>query len=221
MALQRIGLIGDVHAQADNLDRALRFLREADVERILCTGDIPNGPHRNPAATDHCLTLLHENEVVTVRGNHDRWLLSYQARGLPDATPIETLDETSLAFMAGLPSTLSFDSCAGKLLLCHGIGENDMQGIKPDDDDYALQWKPELHALIQENKYSFIVAGHTHARMARRFQRPKGALIVINAGTLHPQFSPCFAIADFKKQQVQFFDLKDKVVSESEALSWC
>lgn len=216
MSLQRIGLVSDVHTQAENLALALEFLRESGVERVLCTGDIPNGPHQKSSTTNQCIKLLRENQVLTIRGNHDRWLLADQMRGLPNVTPLETLNESSLAFIRSLPSTLTLDSCAGKILLCHGIGENDMHGVKSDDDHYALRWKPELHALIEKQEYAFVIAGHTHQRMARRFARSDGALFVINAGTLHPDFSPCFAIADFAKQRVQFFDLKDNSIVQSE-----
>ena len=46
--LQKIGLIGDVHAQAALLETALNYLQTASVDAILCTGDIANGPHLTP-----------------------------------------------------------------------------------------------------------------------------------------------------------------------------
>src|SRR5687768_11513345 len=109
MSLQCVGLIGDVHAQSENLERALQHLRKANVEVILCTGDIPDGPYENPDAVNICIEMLQANDVAIVRGNHDRWLLANEVRGLPDLTPIETLTEASLTFIRNLPPTLSFD----------------------------------------------------------------------------------------------------------------
>ena len=38
--LQRIGVIGDVHQEDKNLESALRFFAERDLDAILCVGDI-------------------------------------------------------------------------------------------------------------------------------------------------------------------------------------
>ncbi|NMF58754.1 hypothetical protein [Pseudanabaena yagii] len=40
MCFEEIGLIGDVHAEADYLEIALHFFQMAQVEKILCVGDI-------------------------------------------------------------------------------------------------------------------------------------------------------------------------------------
>jgi hypothetical protein len=42
--LERIGLIGDVHTEDARLERAIRELVARGAERLLCVGDIVDGP---------------------------------------------------------------------------------------------------------------------------------------------------------------------------------
>jgi putative phosphoesterase len=210
MKLRRLGIIGDVHAEATHLEAALQFLQTSEVERIICTGDVVDGPDN----ADECCRLLETHQIITVRGNHDRWLLDGSMRDLPDATPITSMQESSLSFLKSLPVTAPIETVAGQLLLCHGMGENDMQGVTPDDDGYALQWKDELHNLIRAGKFHFVVAGHTHQRMVRRFEH----LTVINAGTLYRTFVPCVSIVDFDSGCVEFHNIEGNTVTISQHL---
>ena len=67
----RIGIIGDVHAQDDKLRQALGQLEKLGVDQIVCTGDLPDGT----GDLEESCRLLQKEHVLTVRGNHDRWLL--------------------------------------------------------------------------------------------------------------------------------------------------
>ena len=62
--LKKIGLIGDVHARDDRLAAALEVLTDLDLDAILCTGDIMDGP----GCPDRCIDLLKAHGVSTVRG---------------------------------------------------------------------------------------------------------------------------------------------------------
>lgn len=207
MKLSHVGLIGDVHAEDENLEAVLRFLREAEVQRIFCVGDVVDGRGDG----NRCCRLLRDFEVITVRGNHDRWLLQNQMRDLPDAMQMETLHETSRRFLASLPVTQSVETVSGELLLCHGLGANDMQGLAPDDFGYALQCNDELRDLIAQRRYRFVVCGHTHRRMVRHFDH----LTVINSGTLYRLHEPCFTLADFKNNSVAFHNVADGTVEDA------
>ncbi len=200
MILQRIGIIGDVHAEDELLRIALEFLATQNVDDILCVGDVVDGA----GDENRCCELLRAFGVKTVRGNHDRWMFENTMRHLHDATKREDLTTENEAFLRGLSSTRSFPTVAGDLLLCHGLGENDMQRLTPDDEGYALECKDELQRLLRDGKYRIVVAGHTHHRMVRDF----GSLIVINTGTLFRPHEPCFATVDFGERWVQFHDFE-------------
>lgn len=211
MCFEEIGLIGDVHAEADYLEIALHFFQMAQVEKILCVGDIVDGLGN----VDHCCKLLEQAEVVTVRGNHDRWFVEGVMRDSSKATQWSDISDTSHTFMRSLPSTKVIETINGRLLLCHGLGENDMQRLTPDDYGYALEVIDELHSLIDKQEYKFVVNGHTHRRMVRKFEN----LTIINAGTLSAKHEPCIAIANFRTGFVQFYDFqKNSLVSSGDPI---
>jgi predicted phosphodiesterase len=200
MTLTRIGIIGDVHGEDVRLENALRFLKP-QTGKVFCTGDVVDGA----GDVNRCCALLQEHAIVTVRGNHDRWLLEGTMRELPEATPVAELDEKSLAFLQLLPLTHAFDTVAGRVLLCHGMGENDMQRVTPDDYGYALEVKYELHDLINAGEFRFVIAGHTHRPMMRAFD----GLTVINAGTLYRNHKPRVLLVDFACCEVDVYSFEE------------
>src|SRR5690606_4972703 len=114
----------------------------------------------------------------------------------------------------------------GDLLLCHGVGDNDMVRLRPDDDDrHARLAVDALAVLLSDPTLSLAVGGHTHQRMVRRFTRPDGPpLVFINPGTLHREDCAGFAVVDLERGVVQFFDLVEGpddalAVGPAEALS--
>ncbi len=206
MSLSRIGIIGDVHGEAARLASALEFLRGLNVERILCVGDIADG--KGWPEANACCQSLRAFDVATVRGNHDRWLVNHEMRELEGAVSPAAIGQENVDWLRALPLTLSFETTRGPLLLCHGVGENDMNKLKPDDYGYALECNDELQTLIAAD-IRFAVGGHTHARMVRRF----GALTFINAGALPDWSDPCFALADFDAGAVEFYGFEGEQVA--------
>ena len=75
--------------------------------------------------------------------------------------------------------------------------------LTDDDFGYALETNDPLQELLAAEQVRFVVNGHTHGRMVRRF----GRLTIINAGTLFRENDPCFAVVDFEAGRVDFFDL--------------
>ena len=61
--MERIGIIGDVHAQDDKLRQALRQLEKLGVDQIVCTGDLPDGT----GDLEESCRLLQKEHVLTVR----------------------------------------------------------------------------------------------------------------------------------------------------------
>jgi putative phosphoesterase len=208
--LRRIGIIGDVHAEDSLLGLSLHFLQSQDVDALICTGDIADGPHD----VNRCCELLQHFNVAVVRGNHDRWILANEMRHLPDTTSPAELSESTRAYLENLPLVLNFQTVAGQLQLCHGLARNDMARLTPDDYGYALEMNKELQLLLS-SAFRFVVGGHTHRRMVR----PIGKVTFINAGTLFHKHSPGFAVADLEKAEVQFFDLIDGEVTAAQRLT--
>ena len=192
--LARFGIIGDIHAEHEALEAALDHLSALSVDAVLAVGDIADGP----GDVNACCRLLASRGVAVVRGNHERWLLRGEMRTLPDATPTDAVDAAGLAYLQALPTTLRF----GTLLLCHGLGENDMAGVRPHDEGYALETNDELRALQTAPEVNMVVCGHTHRRMVRAFP----GVTIINAGTLLRFHQPCFGLVELDALMVTFFE---------------
>ena len=200
--VERIGVIGDVHTERALLAAALQYLSQLKLDLVLCTGDLPDGPHE-ARDVDACCRLLADAKVVTVSGNHDRWLQDDEQRELEGATHLDELAAETSAFLGALPLTVQLQTVAGPALFCHGLGDDDMGGVRSYDHGYTLDNNAALQQLLRAGKYRYVINGHTHAPMVRRI----GELTVINAGTLLATQRPCFAVLDFAARRAQFFSL--------------
>jgi predicted phosphodiesterase len=199
MMQKKIGVIGDVHAEEKTLNTVLNFLNAQDLDAILCTGDVIDGV----GDVNICFEMLHQADVVTVAGNHERWILKNIMRDLPDATDVNSVSSRTFNIIGALPKTVEMRTPEGLLLLCHGLGDNDMVRLKPYDKGYALESNIDLQHLIKEDKYRLIIGGHTHLKMVRQF----GNITIINAGTLRQADAPCFLTIDFNGKRLQFYHI--------------
>jgi predicted phosphodiesterase len=192
----RIGVIGDVHAEDERLERALEHFRKVEATVVFCVGDVTDGY----GSATRSAELLADHGVLTVRGNHERWTLSNTMRDLPAATDPATLSPRARTFLETRPVTLELSSPLGPLLVCHGMGSNDMVKVKPDDFGVALTSNLELQQLLRERRFRLVVNGHSHRPMVRRFE----TLTIVNAGTLKRDENPCVVVIDFAKKLVDF-----------------
>src|SRR3981081_2355287 len=109
---QRLGAIGDVHARVELLERAADALNATGVDTLVCVGDI-YGPGNGTAG---CCRLLQERQILTVRGNHDRWFTEAAAR---DDRLRASVGLEAVEFLSSLPITLNINTVAGPALVCH------------------------------------------------------------------------------------------------------
>src|SRR5262245_5697285 len=94
----KIGLISDVHADLQALDRVLEDLEAMKVDAILCAGDVVGyGP--SPAET---VARLSELKIAAVRGNHDRWAIERGA-AMIDPYGVGPLAQTTIEYLRSLP----------------------------------------------------------------------------------------------------------------------
>lgn len=200
--LKRIGILGDIHCEDRFLAMAIDYFQSANLDLIVSVGDIVDGQ----GDLDQCCALLKEHNICTVRGNHERWFLRNSMRDLPNANLMTDVKDRTKLFIISLPTYQELNSIAGKILLCHGIGDNDMASIYADNIESSLQFIPELQQIVTRQDYQFIINGHTHNRMINKVRN----LTVINAGTLAHYHEPCFAIADFEAHKVTFYNFIDQ-----------
>jgi predicted phosphodiesterase len=207
--LRRIGLIGDIHAEDASLALALSTLNDAGVDRVMAVGDIVDGR----GDVDRCCELLMKANAAVVRGNHERWLLAGTMRELPDATM--KVGGATRAFLEALPATLRFEAPRGEILLCHGLGDDDMVSFDETESGYGLFHDPTLAPLLEDERPRWILNGHTHRRAVHAAHN----LAVVNAGTLYRFHDPCFALVDLALDEVTYFDLRDGRVARKSTTS--
>lgn len=180
--MNNIGVIGDIHGQSNLLQKSINFLQSKNLE-IYCTGDIPGkGPE-----IDECVNILMNNNIPTIKGNHDDWLQKGQC------------SDSSFEYIKNLPYTMTKKTERGNILFCHGIGENYMKKINPDDYGYAIESNYELHTVIDSKKYYLMINGHSHKKMARTIN----GFHIINAGAL--VHNPGFIIVDPIHLHIEFY----------------
>jgi len=196
--VNRIGLIGDVHAEHRFLDAALNFLHAQRVDAIVCTGDLADGE----GSVDACCRLLEEADALVVAGNHDRWLMQDRVRDLPLAHRRSETSEDALAFLAGLPASRRLSTVNGDVLLCHGMADNDLRKVWPGTSRMALERSPELDRIIATGDTRLVLNGHMHYRVIVNFE----TLTLINAGTLKGVHRPGISILDLGDDVVTAFE---------------
>lgn len=196
-APRRIGLLGDIHAEDASLAFALRVLGDDGADLIVAVGDIVDGS----GDVDRCCELLSAARAIVVRGNHERWFLAGSMRELPDATL--TVSAESRRFLAALPAQVRVDIPGGQLLVCHGIGDDDMASVDPDADAFAIWHHPPLTALLDEDRPLLVLNGHSHRRGVWRHAK----LTFVNGGTLYREHQPCFALVDLEGGAVTYSEI--------------
>jgi len=184
----RVGVVGDVHACDVRLALVLDHFRDVEhVDAVWCVGDIVNGP----GDPYRCARLLAAADAVTVRGNHDRWLVE-GVSVIPDAHRPEDLSPGARAFLEALPPSADLELAGGvRALLCHGLAENDMNNLTAGDYGYSLEANDELQALLRRGP-RLVLKGHRHRPAIWRL----GDLTVVDAGTLLIPDAPCAVVID-------------------------
>ena len=199
MLNKKIGIVGDVHAEHERLEFALNWLQSQGVDTIVCTGDVADGQGDIDATCD----LLVRNNVLTVAGNHDRWLLTDKARHVEHAHMRSAVRDASLDFLQNLPQTLTVKTHQGDLLLCHGVIEDDLAKVWPGTATTEAKRSVPLDKLLAHPSAAprFVVNGHMHFRTLIDFENCQ----VVNGGTLKGSY-PGVTILDLAAEELCGFD---------------
>ncbi len=111
----RYALLGDIHGNTEALTVVLAAIRDAQVDKVICLGDVV-GYGAEPVA---CLNMIRDLKCDVIAGNHD-WAavgkLSIDCfNAYAKAAAIwtrEQLDDEQKAWLADLPLTMTYEHCA-------------------------------------------------------------------------------------------------------------
>lgn len=149
----KFAVITDVHADVHALRDALTQIDRLGCETILCCGDLVD----YGLFPEETIQLLQQRGVVTIRGNHDRWV-----REDPHGLSGGDLTDDARDYLAALPAAWDGVFDGVRVVLTHGQPGNDMRGV----GSTAPGWK--LAALLDETRATLLFVGHTHVPFIRR-----------------------------------------------------
>jgi len=160
----RIGLISDVHAQLPALHRAFGRVAEAEVDRVVCLGDVvEKGPDG-----DAVVEALAGHLVPTVCGNHDHNAVRHADLGGGG------LSAASVAWLRALPDTREYLWAGRFVQLAHGSPVDRGLGVIPGDVPKSVR------RALRRGGPDVLVLGHTHRPMRMRF----GGCWIVNPGSV-------------------------------------
>lgn len=176
----KVGLLGDIHGNADALRAVLARARADGVEQLLVTGDLV-GYYFEPAAV---LELLSGWARHSVRGNHEDMLEQSMADeqaaqdiaqryGPALRIALAQLNADQLGMLHALPASLTVELDGCHVLLCHGAPWSVDEYVYPDATDTVLHQCANVQADV-------VVMGHTHYPMLQRI----AGKILVNPGSV-------------------------------------
>lgn len=159
----RIGIVSDVHSNAEGLATALE--RMGDVDELLCAGDIVE----EYRFANEVMDLLVDRQARCVLGNHDLGLLSDQGRRAREADHVRP---ELVHHLRQQPLQIDVTVDGKRLIMTHASPcEPRTQYVWPDT--------PELRRLAEIDA-DYVVIGHTHSQIVERV----GRALVINPGSV-------------------------------------
>jgi protein phosphatase len=191
MMSTRIGLISDVHASPDLLAEALAIFADAQVDDIICAGDIA-GYYDSLLPT---VQLLQQCECKAIVGNHDQsWLEQNPAAANPEIR----------SYLQNLPLTLELEIEGKRLFVVHANPPSEQHGgikLRNRDGDLVEQRLQDWTERLAAYDYDVLIVGHTHQVYAERL----GELLVINPGSV--PFNHCCMILSLPDLDIETFAL--------------
>lgn len=190
----RFGIVSDIHCNAAGLRRAIDLM--GDVDELICLGDsIWEYRFSNEVAA-----LLKERRAHTILGNHEEGFfgpLGERARERPGS------DRDLLDWLATRPHRIELERDGKRLLLVHSTPwEPRGAYIHPGD---------ALLARFAETEADFVLYGHTHRQVVKRF----GRVLVVNPGSTgdardhHNGRQLSCAVLDTASEDVRIIDFPD------------
>jgi predicted phosphodiesterase len=174
----RIAVISDIHGNLAALEAVLADIETRGADLVVNLGDALSGPLLPAECADRLIPL----ELPTIRGNHERQLLTQGAEvmGLSDRYTISCLGLDHRRWIAGLPESIWPHP---DVLMVHGTPRSDVEYWLEtvDQDGLHPASMEEIVSRTGTAQASLILCGHTH--LPRSVHLEDGRMIV-NPGSV-------------------------------------
>lgn len=221
-------VFSDVHGNLPGLRQVLRFSSEKQVDRLVCAGDLV-GYH---SFANECIQLIREQQITTVKGNHDALLLEE----LPFSTcnsPVaphtlrvtqKVVTEDNKKFLQSLPFQTVVDD---DFIVIHGSFRSIFETVNTPE-----KARPALEQLKKDGR-QLAFLGHTHrpgiyqtdsrfesiscVKPAGKYYLEENAHYLVNPGTVGQPRHQCgfsFVVYDASEKSVEYFPLEISSIEE-------
>ncbi|MCZ8180330.1 MAG: metallophosphoesterase family protein [Rhizobium sp.] len=177
----RFAAIADIHGNAAALEAVLADIAAQGIQTgdIVNLGDCLSGPLEAGRTADILVPL----RLVTVRGNHDRYLIEHASGDMHEweADAFSQLTARHLDWLRALPFDAVFRDVA---YLCHARPQDDgtywLEQVTPEGR-VVLRDQSEIEAWAQGIAQPLILCGHTHLPRAVRLSDGR---LIVNPGSV-------------------------------------
>lgn len=176
--MQKFALLSDIHGCTLGLDLVTKDALSRGVEQFIMCGDyVSDGPE-----SEAVLERIRKLPGYVIRGNREDYMLAYEdgtahwdntLQFAPLLWSYKQLSTSSLDYLRGLPSQLSFNAYGYNILVSHGSPYSPTEILRPLADH------PRFREICRDFSEDVFIVGHTHDIWGLRFQDR----YFINAGT--------------------------------------
>ncbi|QFY60876.1 metallophosphoesterase family protein [Rhizobium grahamii] len=175
----RFAAIADVHGNHLALEAVLADIAAQGVTDIVNLGDCFSGP----LTAGRTAEVLRARDMLTVRGNHDRYLIDRPRETMhaSDAAAFDQLTADDLHWLRGLPTSAVYRD---EVYLCHATPADDntywLESVSADGHVF-LKPLAEIEALAVGADFSLVLCGHSHIP---RMVRLSDSRLIVNPGSV-------------------------------------
>lgn len=174
----RFAVISDIHGNSGALRAVLADIATQRPDAVVNLGDHFSAP-LDAAGT---WALLRDLDAVSIRGNHDRYLITLapEEMGRSDRAAHAVLPGAALDWLRGLSPVLRL----GDVFLCHATAADDetyLSHLPIRDGGVTLRDPGGIAGLLDGVDAGLVLFGHTHLPVTMRL--PDGRMLV-NPGSV-------------------------------------
>ena len=182
--MDRIAIISDIHGNLEALKSVLDDIKERNINRIFCLGDIiAKGTHQQ-----ECVDLVKENCEVIIKGNCDEYFTSDIDLLTKTQSEVDRLiwnknklDEKARKYLSNLPYCYEFYMSGRFVRLVHAHPEKiDKFAGNIDKIDRLYELFLPSSNTISDKKADILIYGHIHTPYVQKIYNR----MIINVGSV-------------------------------------
>ena len=182
--MDKIAIISDIHGNLEALKVVLKDIKESNIEKIFCLGDIvAKGTHQ-----EECVNLIKENCEIVLKENCDAYFTSEVERETKPEIELKRIDwidsklsNESKKYLRNLPYSFEFYLSGRLVRLFHATPEK-INGFIGNIDTIGRLYSLFLPSknTISNKKADVVVYGHIHTPFIQRIYN----ITIINSGSV-------------------------------------